>query len=64
MIHTTQVNFAYTEAEEEKNALVKVRVCPECAYKLNFGRSSQLPEAGVKAVKKERQKRRRVPAGP
>lgn len=25
-----QVNFAYDEAGEEKNALVKVRVCPEC----------------------------------
>jgi len=30
-----EVNFAYVEDGERKNALVKVRVCEECAKKLN-----------------------------
>ena len=37
-----QVNFAYSECGEDKNALVKLRVCPECAAMLNHGRKTQL----------------------
>lgn len=32
-----------------------------CAYKLNYGRSSALPKASVKELKKDREKRRRAP---
>jgi len=35
-LETYEVNFAYMEETERKNALVKVRVCPSCAEKLNF----------------------------
>ncbi|KAM3912963.1 protein FRA10AC1 homolog [Leptodactylus fuscus] len=31
-----EVNFGYMEQEEKRNALVKLRLCPECSYKLNF----------------------------
>ncbi|XP_018616332.2 protein FRA10AC1 [Scleropages formosus] len=31
-----EVNFAYVEHGEKRNALVKLRLCPECSYKLNF----------------------------
>ncbi|XP_068111169.1 protein FRA10AC1 [Hyperolius riggenbachi] len=31
-----EVNFGYMEHGEKKNALVKLRLCPECSYKLNF----------------------------
>ena len=31
-----EVLFAYKEADEKKEALVKLRVCQECAVKLNF----------------------------
>ncbi|KAL4231453.1 hypothetical protein ACF0H5_009030 [Mactra antiquata] len=31
-----EVNFAYMENGEKKNALVKLRLCPDCSYKLNF----------------------------
>ncbi|XP_077311315.1 protein FRA10AC1 homolog isoform X1 [Lithobates pipiens] len=31
-----EVNFGYIEHDEKKNALVKLRLCPECSYKLNF----------------------------
>lgn len=41
-----EVNFAYMEAGEKKQALVKLRVCPSCALKLNYGRESQYKKAG------------------
>ncbi|XP_072312509.1 protein FRA10AC1 [Eucyclogobius newberryi] len=31
-----EVNFAYVEHGEKKNALVKLRLCPECSFKLNY----------------------------
>ncbi|XP_036936828.1 protein FRA10AC1 isoform X1 [Acanthopagrus latus] len=31
-----EVNFAYVERGEKRNALVKLRVCPECSFKLNY----------------------------
>mmetsp|Transcript_4110 Transcript_4110/g.6997 ORF Transcript_4110/g.6997 Transcript_4110/m.6997 type:complete len:285 (+) Transcript_4110:192-1046(+) len=40
-----EVNFAYKEAGENKNALVKLRVCPDCAYKLNYKREKKLKKA-------------------
>ncbi|XP_006831215.1 PREDICTED: protein FRA10AC1 [Chrysochloris asiatica] len=31
-----EVNFAYTEHGEKRNALVKLRLCQDCSFKLNF----------------------------
>ncbi|XP_046371547.1 protein FRA10AC1 homolog [Haliotis rufescens] len=31
-----EVNFGYMEHGEKKNALVKLRLCPDCSYKLNY----------------------------
>nr|XP_015201888.1 PREDICTED: protein FRA10AC1 [Lepisosteus oculatus] len=31
-----EVNFAYVEHGEKRNALVKLRLCPECSYRLNY----------------------------
>lgn len=31
-----EVNFGYVEHGEKKNALVKLRLCPDCSYKLNY----------------------------
>ncbi|XP_025907169.1 protein FRA10AC1 isoform X1 [Nothoprocta perdicaria] len=31
-----EVNFGYVEHGEKRNALVKLRLCPECSKKLNF----------------------------
>ena len=36
LIRTWEVNFAYVEEGDKKNALVKVRLCPDCSYKLNY----------------------------
>jgi len=35
-LRSWEVNFAYHEDGEMKNALVKARLCAECSYKLNF----------------------------
>ena len=34
-LQSWEVNFAYLEHGEKKNALVKLRLCPECSGKLN-----------------------------
>ncbi len=47
-----QVNFAYKEAGEHKQALVKVRVCPKHAMQLNHKQNQQL----IKKRKQELQK--------
>lgn len=35
-LKTWEVNFGYLEHGEKKNALVKLRLCPECSVKLNL----------------------------
>lgn len=35
-LHSFEVNFAYVEHGEKKNALVKLRLCPSCAFKLHY----------------------------
>lgn len=36
LLRTWEVDFGYVEAEVKKNALVKVRLCPDCSWKLNY----------------------------
>ena len=55
------MNFAYEEAGEEKNALVKLRVCAECAFMLNYGRKTKIELAGSrKAAKAEAKAREKL----
>ena len=35
-LRTWEVNFAYEEPDGRKNALVKVRLCTEDSYRLNY----------------------------
>ena len=35
-LRSWEVNFGYLEDGQKKNALVKVRLCPDCSYKLNY----------------------------
>ena len=35
-LESWEVNFGYIEQEEKRNALVKLRLCPECSVKLNY----------------------------
>ncbi|XP_040031689.2 protein FRA10AC1 [Gasterosteus aculeatus] len=66
-----EVNFAYVEHGEKKNALVKLRLCPECSFKLNYHHkrkevkaktkrpSEENQEAPQKTKKEKKRKRRR-----
>eukprot|EP01025_Chloroclados_australasicus_P007157 TRINITY_DN12283_c0_g3_i1.p1 TRINITY_DN12283_c0_g3~~TRINITY_DN12283_c0_g3_i1.p1 ORF type:complete len:301 (+),score=29.98 TRINITY_DN12283_c0_g3_i1:59-961(+) len=46
-----EVNFAYVEHREEKQALVKLRVCPDCAYKLNYKREREFRKVQKQIMK-------------
>jgi len=35
-LRSWEVNFGYIELGEKKNALIKLRLCPDCSYKLNY----------------------------
>lgn len=54
-LRSYEVNFAYTEAGESKQALVKLRVCPKCTYKLNYRKEKELE----KRLRKESRRRKR-----
>ncbi|KAK9803030.1 hypothetical protein WJX72_007239 [[Myrmecia] bisecta] len=47
-----EVNFGYSEAGEQKQALVKLRVCPEHAMQLNYRKNKQLLKAQAKSQKR------------
>lgn len=58
-LRSWEVNFSYSEKNEKKNALVKVRLCPECSYKLNYHhkkREVKRQKKIKKAVKKRKDK--------
>ncbi|KAL7373081.1 hypothetical protein ABVT39_027197 [Epinephelus coioides] len=50
-----EVNFAYVEHGEKKNALVKLRLCPECSFKLNYHHKRKEVKAKTKRVLQEKQ---------
>ncbi|XP_014916098.1 protein FRA10AC1 [Poecilia latipinna] len=63
-----EVNFAYVEHGEKRNALVKLRLCPECSFKLNYHhkrkevkvkRKRKISEENEEPTKKKRKKRRK-----
>jgi protein FRA10AC1 len=58
-----EVHFGYQEAGERKEALVKLRACEACAYKLNYGRTTPhkkvLSSKEKKRQKKEERRRKR-----
>lgn len=59
-LQSFEVNFGYKEDGVKKNALVKVRVCYDCAFKLNFKhKHSKVSEAHTSTEKHSRKKKRR-----
>jgi len=56
-LRTWEVNFAYKEEGEKKNALVKLRLCPDCSYKLNYHHKRK--EVTKKSKKRKSSDRRR-----
>jgi len=56
-LRTWEVNFGYLEQGEKKNVLIKVRMCFECSYKLNYHHKKK--EVTKSKKKKSKKKRRR-----
>ena len=62
LLRTWEVNFAYVEENEKKNALVKVRLCPDCSYKLNYHHKKReiTKKNKKKSAKKKKKKKRKI----
>ena len=58
-LRTWEVNFAYVEAAEKKNALVKVRLCFECSYKLNYHHKRKEVTRKRRKKQKDRKKKKK-----
>jgi len=54
-----EVNFAYVEGGVRKQALVKLRLCSRCAYKLNYRKIQEMEKAEEAQRKKEKDEKRR-----
>ncbi|XP_049872320.1 protein FRA10AC1 isoform X2 [Pectinophora gossypiella] len=54
-LRSWEVNFAYLEDGDKKNALVKLRLCPECSEKLNY----RSKKREVKRLKKRHKKKKK-----
>lgn len=55
-LQTFELDFQYGEAGENKQALVKVRVCPGCAARLNYKRARRKARRSDKQERKRRRK--------
>ncbi|KAI8999516.1 folate-sensitive fragile site protein Fra10Ac1-domain-containing protein [Gaertneriomyces semiglobifer] len=53
-LRSWEVNFGYVEDGVKKNALVKLRLCTKCSYKLNYRKIKER-----EAIRREERKRRR-----
>jgi protein FRA10AC1 len=51
-----EVNFGYREAGVDKQALVKLRLCSACGYKLNYKKIQKIKDEARKAKKKKKKK--------
>lgn len=55
-LRSFEVNFAYVEAGERKNALVKLRLCPCCGFQLHYKKYKSLSRSEYKHMKKLHEK--------
>ena len=58
-LKTWEVNFAYVEQDVKKNCLIKLRLCPDCSYKLNYHKKhKQVKKKKKKSKKRETTKKK------
>jgi len=50
-LRSWEINFAYVEDNQKKNALVKIRLCPSCSDKLNYEKKHNEIQSKPKDVK-------------
>ena len=58
-LQSWEVNFVYLEQGEKKNALVKLRLCPECSAKLNYHHKRKLWKTSSKDEHKKLSKKQK-----
>eukprot|EP00397_Hematodinium_sp_SG-2012_P061964 GEMP01082888.1.p1 GENE.GEMP01082888.1~~GEMP01082888.1.p1 ORF type:complete len:302 (+),score=67.74 GEMP01082888.1:51-908(+) len=60
-LRSYEVNFEYTENGDDKQALVKVRLCTPCAFRLNYKHlKKRRRKEKKKKIKKKEKKRRKL----
>eukprot|EP01083_Nonionella_stella_P085383 236775_1 len=57
-LRSFEMPFSYMEQGDQKHALIKLRLCPKCAYKLHYKKSKEKERAQLKKRKKEKKKRK------
>ncbi|XP_046850489.1 protein FRA10AC1-like isoform X2 [Xenia sp. Carnegie-2017] len=57
-LQSWEVNFSYREHGEKKNALVKLRLCPECSVKLNYHHKRKAVKRKSREERKSRKEKR------
>ena len=55
-----EVNFAYAEHGERKNALVKLRLCPKCSKKLNYHKKCKVWSSKDKKARNKDSKEKKL----
>ena len=55
-----EVNFSYAEHGEQKNCLVKLRLCPECSRKLNYCKQRKKAKSRTKRKKAKKDKKEKL----
>ncbi|KAJ3225936.1 hypothetical protein HDU78_010503, partial [Chytriomyces hyalinus] len=58
-LRSWEVNFVYKEDGKAKNALVKIRLCGECGWMLNYKKELERKEAEIKAARNRERTRER-----
>ncbi|CAO3571239.1 unnamed protein product [Mortierella alpina] len=57
-LQSWEVNFGYVEHGEKKNALVKIRLCEKCSYRLNYKTAQKRVASSSTTTHQEREKSR------
>ncbi|KAF9944886.1 hypothetical protein BGZ70_004250 [Mortierella alpina] len=57
-LQSWEVNFGYVEHGEKKNALVKIRLCDKCSYRLNYKTAQKRVASSSATTRQEREKSR------
>jgi len=58
-LKTWEVNFVYLELSEKKNTLIKLRLCPDCSYMLNYHKKHKQIKKKNKMKKQKKSKKKK-----
>lgn len=58
-LKTWEVNFVYIEHGEKKNTLIKLRLCPDCSYRLNYHKKHKEIKRKEKNDRKKKKRKKK-----